>query len=63
MGVTRERDRVIQVKCPCCSRRLFDMAKDADCVISIKCAKCGAVVAVTMHHKNYRCKRQIVIQT
>lgn len=59
MGVTREKEEVVHVKCPCCRQRLFDMEKDADCVISIKCAKCGAVVAVSMHHSKFRCRRRI----
>ena len=50
----------IQVKCPFCKQRLFDIEKDAEGVISIKCAKCGTVSSVSMHHKNYRCKRRIV---
>ena len=55
------RANTIQVKCPFCSQRLFDIEKDAEgAIISIKCAKCGAVVSVSMHHKHYRCKRRIV---
>lgn len=59
MGVTKEREDVVHVKCPCCRQRLFDMEKDAGGVISIKCAKCGAVLAVSMHHNKFRCRRRI----
>ena len=59
MGVGKEEGGVVHVKCPCCSQRLFDMEKDSDAVISIKCAKCGTVVAVSMHHKKFRCRRRI----
>jgi phage FluMu protein Com len=52
--------KTIQVKCRDCKKRLFDISTDAEGIISIKCAKCGAVVSVSMHHKHYRCKRQIV---
>ena len=62
MGVVKEKEEVVHVKCPNCSQRLFDMEKSADGVISIKCSKCGAVMTVSMHHKKYRCKRQIVTQ-
>ena len=62
MGVVKEKEEVVHVKCPCCSQRLFDMEKDSDAVISIKCAKCGAVVAVSMHHKKIRCRRRIATQ-
>ena len=59
MGVVKEKEEVVHVKCPSCSQRLFDMEKSADGVISIKCAKCGAVMTVSMHHKKYRCRRRI----
>ena len=60
MGATKVKSSVIQVKCPNCKQRLFDMNVDAEGIISIKCARCGAISAVSMHHKYYRCKRQIV---
>lgn len=59
MGITKEEDGVVHVKCPSCSQRLFDMEKGTDGMISIKCAKCGTVVAVSMHHRKYRCRRRI----
>ena len=40
----------IQVKCPFCKQRLFDIEKDAEGVVSIKCLRCRAVVSVSMHH-------------
>ena len=52
---------VIQVKCPCCQQRLFDMKKDADGIISIKCWRCRTVIAVTMHHAQYKCTEQIAV--
>lgn len=58
MELIKENERAITVKCSCCGWRLFDMKK-TDGVISIKCPNCGAVVSVSMHHKHYRCKRQI----
>ena len=63
VGATKEKDGAVKVKCPCCSQRLFDMDKGADGIISIKCAKCGAVVAVSMHHNKYRCRRRIDTRT
>ena len=62
MGVTKEKDEVVHVKCPCCKQRLFDMNTNIDGIISIKCAKCNAVVAVSMHHRKYRCRRRIDTQ-
>ena len=62
MGVTKEKEEIVHVKCPCCNRRLFDIEKSADGVISIKCAKCNSVVAVSMHHMKYRCRRRIDTQ-
>lgn len=62
MGVVKEGEEVVHVKCPCCGQRLFDMEKNADGVISIKCAKCNAVVSVSMHHRKYRCRRRIATQ-
>lgn len=62
MGVTKEKSRTIRVKCPNCKNRLFDMNVDAEGIINIKCVKCGTVSDVSMHHKNYRCRRQIVTQ-
>ena len=59
VGDTKEKEGAVHVKCPCCSQRLFDMEKDSDAVISIKCAKCGAVVSVSMHHRKFRCRRGI----
>ena len=49
----------IQVKCPCCKQRLFDMKSDADGIISIKCGRCKTVLAVKMHHSQYKCTEQI----
>lgn len=62
MEVTKENEGAVPVKCPCCGRRLFDMKRSEDCVLSIKCAKCGAVLAVRMHHSKYRCRRQVATQ-
>ena len=59
MGITKKKEGGVPVKCPCCGQRLFDMEKSEDCVLSIKCAKCGTVVAVSMHHKKYRCRRRV----
>lgn len=60
MGVSNELEVVVHVKCPICKQRLFDMNANVEGIISIKCAKCGTISAVSMHHKHYRCKRQIV---
>lgn len=59
MRKTTEDLDVIQVKCPCCKLRLFDMRKDADGIISIKCGRCRTVLAVKMHHAQYKCTEQI----
>lgn len=63
VGVIKEKEEVVHVKCPCCSQRLFDMEKDAGGVISIKCTKCGAVMSVSMHHRKYRCRRRVATQS
>ena len=60
MDIPIESEVVVHVKCPICKQRLFDMGTNAEGIISIKCAKCGTVSAVSMHHKKYRCRRQIV---
>jgi phage FluMu protein Com len=49
----------IQVKCPFCKQRLFDIEKDAEGVVSIKCSRCRAVVSVSMHHQKYKCAEKI----
>lgn len=62
MRKIKERSTAVQVKCPNCKQRMYDMEANVVGDISIKCVKCGAVFDVSMHHKNYRCKRQIVTQ-
>lgn len=62
MGVTKEKEGAVPVKCPCCGRRLFDMKRETDGIISIKCDQCKAVLSVSMHHNKYRCRRQIATQ-
>ena len=47
--------KTVQVKCPCCQQRLFDMDKSTDGIISIKCGRCKAVVSISMHHTKYKC--------
>ena len=64
MGDTKVNEGVVPVKCPCCGQRMFDMEKSEDrCVLSIKCAKCGTVWDVSMHHNKYRCRRRIGTRT
>ena len=62
VGVTKEKEEAVPVKCSCCKKRLFDMEKDTDGMISIKCPNCGTVIAVSMCHKKYRCRRRIATQ-
>ena len=59
MEDSKTNEEILHVKCPYCSQRLFDMGKTTDGMISIKCAKCGAVVTVKMRHRKYRCRRRI----
>ena len=47
-------DAVVQVRCPNCDKRLFDVTRDSNGIISIKCERCGTVMAVKLHRVNYR---------
>lgn len=62
MGVTKENEGAVPVKCPNCGHRLFDMKRETDGIISIKCEKCKTVLSVSMHNSKYRCRRQVATQ-
>ena len=50
--------KVIHVACPCCgNRRLFDLDINTEGVIGIKCPKCRAVVAITIHKKRIKAEQ------
>ena len=38
----------IQLKCPGCKKRLFDVEGEATGVITIKCIKCTQLVEITL---------------
>ena len=43
-------DKYIHVACPCCkNKRLFDLMRGSEGIVSIKCPMCKAVVAVSLH--------------
>ena len=43
-------DEYIHVACPCCrNKRLFDLKRGSEGIVSIKCPICKAVVAVSLH--------------
>ena len=41
-----------------CGQRLFDMDKANEGIVSIKCPRCRAVMAVTMKHRMYSCQEK-----
>lgn len=48
-GASVERD-YIHVACPCCkNKRLFDLMRGSEGIVSIKCPICKSVVAVSLH--------------
>lgn len=43
-------DEYIHVACSCCkNKRLFDLMRGSQGIVSIKCPICRAVVAVSLH--------------
>lgn len=54
MEKKRVSEEVVTVHCSC-GWRLFDMRRDTQGTVSIKCPHCRAVVAVTMKNQDYLC--------
>lgn len=50
----------IIVKCPKCSKRVFDKVKGATGIISIKCPHCGNIVEVDLSLRKNRPLYRIV---
>ena len=48
----------MSVRCRC-GWRLFDIDPDTEGIITAKCPRCKAVMAVTVKHKRISCTEQI----
>lgn len=46
----------IQIKCPVCSKRLFDIEKKSTGRLSIKCTKCKKIININLEESKAKVK-------
>lgn len=44
------KNETLQVVCPCCANRLFDMERRTELALKIKCQRCKNLISVSSQH-------------
>lgn len=44
------KNETLQVTCPCCANRLFDMERKTEGALEVKCQRCKRIISVSAQH-------------